>query len=112
MLCGITPAVALDTALTYQGVLADGDQPATGSYDLKFTLYDAASGESVVAGGFLGRCGARTRLRRCRAALPDFERRRGPSHTVTPGFYLGHSVDVEGNGPAQRRRDRRRRSGV
>jgi hypothetical protein len=36
------------TAFTYQGRLADGGNPATGSYDLKFTLYDGGPG--AVAG--------------------------------------------------------------
>jgi hypothetical protein len=32
------------TAFTYQGRLTDGVNPATGTYDLRFTLYDTASG--------------------------------------------------------------------
>src|SRR6266404_2357462 len=32
------------TALTYQGRLNDGTNPANGSYDLRFGLYNAASG--------------------------------------------------------------------
>ena len=31
------------TAFTYQGRLNDGGNPATGLYDLRFGLYDAAS---------------------------------------------------------------------
>ena len=31
------------TAFTYQGFLKDNGQPANGTYDLKFTLYDAAT---------------------------------------------------------------------
>jgi hypothetical protein len=34
----------LGTAFTYQGRLADGGTPAAGSYDLKFSLFDAATG--------------------------------------------------------------------
>lgn len=38
------------TAFTYQGRLTDAGQPATGSYDLQFTLYDAASNGAILAG--------------------------------------------------------------
>ncbi|MDZ7728948.1 MAG: hypothetical protein U5Q44_12545 [Dehalococcoidia bacterium] len=38
----------LGTAFTYQGQLSDGDAVADGSYDLRFILYDAASGGSQV----------------------------------------------------------------
>lgn len=38
------PAVAQPTAFTYQGRLVDGTNEATGSYDLEFALFDAASG--------------------------------------------------------------------
>lgn len=38
------------TAFTYQGRLNDGASPATGIYDLQFTIYDAASGGNAVAG--------------------------------------------------------------
>ena len=38
------------TAFTYQGRLNDGAAPANGTYDLRFTLYDAASGGSEVSG--------------------------------------------------------------
>ena len=41
---------AQSTAFTYQGRLDDGAGPATGSYDLTFALYDAASGPAQVAG--------------------------------------------------------------
>jgi trimeric autotransporter adhesin len=43
-------ASPLGTAFHYQGKLADGASAANGSYDLKFTLYDALSGGSLVAG--------------------------------------------------------------
>ncbi len=36
------------TAFTYQGKLADGDNPASGIYDLRFTIYDALSGGTQV----------------------------------------------------------------
>jgi hypothetical protein len=38
------------TAFTYQGRLATAGVPATGSYDLRFTLFDAPSAGNVVAG--------------------------------------------------------------
>jgi hypothetical protein len=38
----------LGTAFTYQGRLTDGGSPANGTYDLQFTLYDAASGGAAV----------------------------------------------------------------
>ncbi|MCW5555873.1 MAG: tail fiber domain-containing protein [Verrucomicrobiae bacterium] len=41
----LTPKLhAQATALTYQGRLDDGGAPAKGIYDLRFTIYDAASG--------------------------------------------------------------------
>jgi len=49
LLCNATLAGTLGTAITYQGKLSDAGNPANGSYDLKFTLYDAAS-----AGGAVG----------------------------------------------------------
>src|SRR5947207_3514348 len=41
---------AQSTAFTYQGRLNDGANPASGNYDLRFTIYDSPSG-GVVAGG-------------------------------------------------------------
>ena len=41
-------AAPLGTALTYQGRLQDGTNAATGLYDLRFALYDAASGPAQV----------------------------------------------------------------
>src|SRR5262249_27871534 len=38
------------TAFTYQGRLSDNGAPANGSYDLRFTLYDAIDGSNAVAG--------------------------------------------------------------
>jgi hypothetical protein len=45
----LVSAVPLGTAFTYQGQLTDGGAPANGTYDLKFTLYDA-----VTSGGQVG----------------------------------------------------------
>src|SRR6266511_3251858 len=41
---------AQGTAFTYQGRLNDGANVATGIFDLRFTIYDLASGGSPVAG--------------------------------------------------------------
>jgi len=38
------------TAFTYQGRLTAAGAPANGSYDMQFTLYDAGTSGSVVAG--------------------------------------------------------------
>lgn len=38
----------LGTAFTYQGRLTDAGVPATGSYDMQFTLFGASTGGSVV----------------------------------------------------------------
>jgi hypothetical protein len=48
--CFVSDIVAapVGTAFTYQGRLKSSGQPANGSYDLRFTLYDAASGSSPV----------------------------------------------------------------
>ena len=41
---------AQGTAFTYQGLLTDQGAPAKAVYDLRFTIYDAASGGSVTGG--------------------------------------------------------------
>jgi hypothetical protein len=41
---------AQGTAFTYQGRLNDGANPASGTFDLKFSLFTASSGGSVAAG--------------------------------------------------------------
>ena len=41
-------AAPLGTAFTYQGRLTDGANPATGIYDLRFAIYDASGGGSVL----------------------------------------------------------------
>src|SRR5262245_50233139 len=38
------------TAFTYQGQLINGAGPATGSYDLRFAVYDAISAGNLIAG--------------------------------------------------------------
>jgi len=49
-LAGIHPLAAQGTAFTYQGRLNDGAAKACGNYDLTFTLYDAVTGGSIIAG--------------------------------------------------------------
>jgi hypothetical protein len=49
-LTGLAAYAQGPTAFTYQGRLNDAGQPATGSYDLQFTLYDAAANGAVIAG--------------------------------------------------------------
>src|SRR3974390_2182240 len=44
LLTGVHRAAAQATAFTYQGRLNDGGNPANGIYDLRFAIYDAASG--------------------------------------------------------------------
>jgi hypothetical protein len=46
----LSTSYAQGTAFTYQGRLNDGTNPAAGTYDLRFTLFDASSGGSVMAG--------------------------------------------------------------
>jgi len=43
-------ASPLGTAFTYQGQLSDGGQPAQGTYDLQFAIYDAADGGTPIGG--------------------------------------------------------------
>ena len=47
-LLGVVPApataVPVGSAFTYQGRLVDAGNPANGPYDLRFTLFDAATG--------------------------------------------------------------------
>src|SRR5688572_1563919 len=45
----IQHAAALGTAFTYQGRLNDGTGPASGIYDLRFTIYDSSGGSTIVA---------------------------------------------------------------
>ncbi len=50
LISGIVTAEPRGTAFTYQGQLAEGGQPANGIFDLRFTIFDLASGGSAVAG--------------------------------------------------------------
>ena len=46
----LSTAFAQGTAFTYQGRLDSSGTPASGSYDLRFTIYDASGGGGFVAG--------------------------------------------------------------
>jgi hypothetical protein len=46
----LSTAHAQGTAFTYQGRLNDGGSPASGSYDLTFALFDAATSGNQVGG--------------------------------------------------------------
>ena len=46
----VSSGQAQGTAFLYQGALNDGGQPASGSYDLTFTLFNTNNGGTVVAG--------------------------------------------------------------
>ena len=50
VLAGVIQLHAQPSAFTYQGRLNDTGQPATGIYDLRFTIYDSSAGPGVVAG--------------------------------------------------------------
>ncbi len=45
----LSPAATIGTSFTYQGRLSAGTSPATGVYDLRFTLYDALTSGNLVA---------------------------------------------------------------
>jgi hypothetical protein len=49
----VVGAASHTTSFTYQGRLLDDGEPANGSYDLRFILYDAESGGSQVGGTIL-----------------------------------------------------------
>jgi len=48
IMMGISQAAPMGTAFIYQGRLTDQGDPASGSYDIKFHLYDASSGGSLL----------------------------------------------------------------
>ena len=50
LLATATSLYAQGTAFTYHGRLNQNGNPATGNYDLRFTIYDAAGGLGIVAG--------------------------------------------------------------
>lgn len=50
LLSAVGNVSAQSTAFTYQGQLTDNGTPANGLFDLRFTVHDAPSGGSVVAG--------------------------------------------------------------
>jgi len=46
----LASAAPLGTEFTYQGRLSDNGAPASGTYDLRFTIYDSVNGVNAVAG--------------------------------------------------------------
>src|ERR1041385_5777501 len=46
-----SPAFAQGTAFTYQGQLRDNGAPASGIYDLRFTIYDSTNSPGVILAG-------------------------------------------------------------
>jgi hypothetical protein len=50
LLLSLQPAFSQGTAFMYQGQLLDGGLPATGSYDLRLTLFDAVTNGNTIAG--------------------------------------------------------------
>ena len=48
--CSLPTAFAQGSAFTYQGRLTTGTNPVSGNYDLTFSLYNASSGGSLLAG--------------------------------------------------------------
>jgi hypothetical protein len=50
LLAGVHQALAQGTAFTYQGRLSNGASPASGSYDMKFTLYATNLTGNAIAG--------------------------------------------------------------
>ncbi len=48
---GRSDAQAQSRVFTYQGSLNDGSTPATGNYELQFTLFDSADAGNAVGGG-------------------------------------------------------------
>src|SRR4051812_3267315 len=47
-LCALATAQPLTTAFTFQGEMRSGATPASGLHDLRFRLYDAATGGAQV----------------------------------------------------------------
>src|SRR6266545_2713826 len=52
LLAGAPLVGAETTTFTYQGRLTDSGSTANGSYDLKFRLYDAATGGAQIGGEY------------------------------------------------------------
>ncbi|KAB2661229.1 MAG: hypothetical protein DVB31_12635 [Verrucomicrobia bacterium] len=50
---GLALAVSLGTGFTYQGRLQDNGQPANGTYDFVFTIYDTSGGDVPLVSGVL-----------------------------------------------------------
>ena len=113
-------AAPVGTAFTYQGSLRDGTGPAEGSFDLEFTLFDAASGGSPIQpalvvedvavedGLFTVSAGLRGRRVPGRRALAGDRRPAGSEHGSLRGAVgtAGAEADPERAGRALERRPR------
>ena len=53
LLGGVHPAAAIGTTFTYQGRLVDAGTPATGLYDMRYTVWDSAVGGLQVGGAMV-----------------------------------------------------------
>ncbi|HWX18873.1 MAG TPA: tail fiber domain-containing protein [Candidatus Binatia bacterium] len=51
LLLPINPVFAQGTAFTYQGRLNDGGNPANGTYDLRFAIYDSTNSPGILIAG-------------------------------------------------------------
>jgi hypothetical protein len=49
LLCTALAALGQSTGFTYQGRLEDGGAPATGAFDVRFTLFDVAAGGGAIS---------------------------------------------------------------
>ena len=48
IVCSVSAFAQTDTTFTYQGSLAESGQPANGSFNIDFSLWDALSGGNQV----------------------------------------------------------------
>src|SRR5713101_563785 len=84
---------AQDTAFTYQGRLNEGANPATGIYDLRFTIYDSTNNPgAVIAGPLIN--SATTVSNGLFTVMLDF----GSGVFTGPGRWLEIAVRTNGGG--------------
>ncbi len=87
----VRPAAAQGTAFTYHGQLEDAGQPANGTYDLRFTIYDSTNDPgSIIAGPLTNSATAVSNGRF--SVILDF------GTGVFPGAPRWLQVDVQTNG--------------
>ena len=84
------PAVAQNTAFTYQGRLNDNGSPATGSFDLRFVLFDSAAAGNQVGSSIIHSAVATTNG--LFTAVLDF----GPGAFAGSGRWLEIGVRTNG----------------